>query len=358
MRKKIRILAYLLLLSLSTSAFASPGRILVRAKLDSTILMMGKITHIDLTVQQDKNVKGQFDLFSHIKQNGIIPVCGDSVELRAPVKTDTVLDGNLMVINLRVPVQSFDSGYYQLPEFIYISGNDTARSNKLALKVVPVNVSANDPIDDYANVSDPENSSIFDSVPDWVLNYWWIILLAIIALAVALYAFRKYRRDGSLLGKKPQPTPYEVAISALRDLKEKKLWEQGMEKEYFTELIDILRTYLFGRFGINAMEMTSRQILASLSRNEECKDKRDYIRQILIMADFVKFAKVRPLPDDNIAAYDNALKFVKETKPVPVLDENGNPVDPQNSLNNKTASKKAVGKKTKRVSKNRKGGLS
>ena len=34
------------------------------------------------------------------------------------------------------------------------------------------------------------------------------------------------------------------------------------------------------------------------------------------MADFVKFAKVRPLPEDNIEAYDNALRFVEETKPV------------------------------------------
>ena len=40
------------------------------------------------------------------------------------------------------------------------------------------------------------------------------------------------------------------------------------------------------------------------------------IRQILNMADFVKFAKVRPLPEDNIAAFDNARKFVIETKPV------------------------------------------
>lgn len=36
------------------------------------------------------------------------------------------------------------------------------------------------------------------------------------------------------------------------------------------------------------------------------------------MADFVKFAKVRPLPEDNIASYDDAMRFVEETKPAPV----------------------------------------
>ena len=43
------------------------------------------------------------------------------------------------------------------------------------------------------------------------------------------------------------------------------------------------------------------------------------------MADFVKFAKVRPLPEDNVKAYDNALRFVEETKPLPVEEENTDP---------------------------------
>ena len=53
----------------------------------------------------------------------------------------------------------------------------------------------------------------------------------------------------------------------------------------------------------------------------DVKDKRDYVRQILSVADFVKFAKVRPLPADNIAAYENAVKFVEETKPEPIADD-------------------------------------
>ena len=39
---------------------------------------------------------------------------------------------------------------------------------------------------------------------------------------------------------------------------------------------------------------------------------------ILEMADFVKFAKVRPLPDDNLAIYQAAIEFVNETKPVQI----------------------------------------
>lgn len=316
-RKRI----YALFLGLTVLMFAPSVSLAVRpvikASLDSTILMMGRITHMRITVDQEKGMKGSFPLFSRLKENGVIGVCGDSVELRAPVAADTVENGNNLKISYKVPVQSFDSGYYQLPEIEFVVGRDTARSNHVALKVVPVIVDAGMPIDDYANVADPENGSIFDNVPDWVVNYWWLILLGLLLAGGGYFLWRRYRKDGSILGKKPEPTPYEKAMAALVALKAQKLWEQGMEKEYYTELTDILRVYLYGRFGINAMEMTSRQILACLSSNPETKEKRNYVRQILNMADFVKFAKVRPLPDDNVASYDNAYKFVKETEPLP-----------------------------------------
>ena len=76
------------------------------------------------------------------------------------------------------------------------------------------------------------------------------------------------------------------------------------------------------------MEMTSRQILSSLSANKDTKEQRPMIRQILNMADFVKFAKVRPLPADNIASYENAVKFVEETRPVEPLEDKGDKMAP------------------------------
>ncbi|MDE6865883.1 MAG: cell wall anchor protein, partial [Muribaculaceae bacterium] len=61
--------------------------------------------------------------------------------------------------------------------------------------------------------------------------------------------------------------------------------------------------------------------LAALSNNNDPKARRGRIRQILDMADFVKFAKVRPLPPDNVKAMENAIQFVEETKPVAVVPE-------------------------------------
>ena len=102
------------------------------------------------------------------------------------------------------------------------------------LKWCLCSVKADTPINDYANVADPADASIFDRVPDWIVKWWWLVLIAVAAMAVTVWLFMKYRKEGTLMPRKPEPSPYETAITALSALKEKKLWEQGMEKEYFT----------------------------------------------------------------------------------------------------------------------------
>lgn len=316
---KVFLVSLLVAVFWGTSAQSAEVR--VRAKMDSTTLLMGKLTAIKLEIEQDKGTKGRFPLFDKLTETGYVSVCADSVEFRFPINLDTVIKNNREVISCEIPVQSFDSGYYKLPEIAYVVGKDTSYSNSLALKVVPVLANANDQLNDYANVSDPEDASILDYIPDWMIKYWWIIPILLILAAIGIWLYIRYKSNGSILPKKPKPTPYELAISSLQNLKSQKLWEQGEEKEYYTQLTDILRIYLYGRFGINAMEMTSRQILSQLKKLEETKNEREYFKQILSMADFVKFAKVRPLPEDNVASMDNAIKFVETTKPVPVDPE-------------------------------------
>lgn len=339
--------------ALLLSAIGIRSQVKMDVKLDSAHLVMGRTTMLHLDLTKPKDAKGNLTLFKEVRENGIIPVCGDSVEFRAPIPLDTVVSGSNVIIKYDIPVQAFDSGYFRLPELLYVSGNDTSCSKSLSLKVVPVTAKAEDPIHDYASVSDPEDKSIFDYLPDWIVDYWWLFLVCIAAVASGIWLLKRYRKEGHILPKKPEPTPYEKAMASLRKLKEGKLWEQGMEKEYYTDLTDILRAYLRGRFGINAMEMTSREILHAFHQNKEIREYRSDMRQILDMADFVKFAKVRPLPDDCVKSYDFALNFVQSTKPVPVADdESGNGV----AGRSKTPSGKSSGKPAKTRKQVKKGG--
>ena len=298
--------------ALSVPAAAS---VKVTASLDSASIMMGRVDTLRLIVDRDAAAQGVFPLFNKIGAEGIVTLVNDTVELGVPVIDTVKQEGSRIIERLRVPVQVFDSGFYRLPPFVYMTAADSVGSNEVELTVVPVKVGENDAISDYKDISDPSDRSFWDWLPDWLYDLWWLWLLLIAAIAAAVYFGRKYRKTGKFiqLPEKPQPKPWTVALERLESLKSKNLWENGMEKEYFTQLTDILRDYLYARFGINAMEMTSRQIMQTLADQAEAGEHRSYVRRILDIADFVKFAKVRPLPADNMEAYDNAVNFVKET---------------------------------------------
>lgn len=315
-----KILQLFLLTIIMTSAnIARSNNVSISARLDSVNLLMGNKTTLRLEVVENQGTQGRLSIFQEIdRARGYAALCGDSVELGTNYKVDTIeLGSGKVQLNFAIPMQSFDSGTYTLPKFVYYAGKDSAVSNSLTFNVYPVNVTADDPIAGLTPVLEPDGKRFFDWMPDWLLDFWWVWLIIFLGICAFLYGMRNYKKKGGLpfISPKSLPKPWEVALGGLQRLKTRKLWEQGMEKEYFTDLTDILRVYLFERFGINAMEMTTRQIMDKIQESD-LKDKKDYVKQILNVADFVKFAKVRPLPADSIAAYENAVKFVEETIPM------------------------------------------
>ncbi|MDE6190606.1 MAG: cell wall anchor protein [Muribaculum sp.] len=308
-------------ISLMTAHNGAAAPVSITASLDSAYILMGKQTALKLDIVQDRGVQGAF-----INNNG--DTLTREVEVIRALKPDTTdLGSNREEIKRELIIQSFDSGLYTIPPFVYVAGNDTFTSNALALKVMPVAVDSMATIHDYAGVAKP-NTRIWDYLPDFIVEYWWIFLIVLL-LAAALFVWLRYikgKKAIPLVPKKKPVPPYEVAMQALNRLKSEKLCENGHEKEYYTRLTEILRIYLDKRFGINAMEMTSTQIMQQLRSNDDTKTSAPVMKQILEMADFVKFAKVRPLPDDNQKAFTNAVTFVENTRPVEQpAAENDNP---------------------------------
>lgn len=121
--------------------------------------------------------------------------------------------------------------------------------------------------------------------------------------------------------------PYELAIFNLKKLKDKHLIENGLAKQFYTEVTDIWRTYLAGRFGINAMEMTSKQILRQLRENKETHLSAAQMENMLQLSDFVKFAAMNPTRDEMVRAYDTIYDFVESTRPVQDADDDNKTTD-------------------------------
>ena len=314
MIRQIRILLLLLATSFAVCGVsASPS---LKVSLDSAYLLMGRTTPLHVELIKDANQAGQL----------VIPkdsICG-KVEILKILKADTADIGSGRVeINQDILLQSFDSGVYHLNPIAYVAGTDTIRSNRLVLKVFPADVDSLQTIHDYADVADVDRSFI-DYLPDFIVDYGLWILAVIIVLAIGGYfAYVMTKKKNPFAASAPKPVPpYERAIDELNKLRGEKLCENGQEKEFYTRLTDILRTYLHGRFGVNAMEMTSTQIRHAIQSNEETRLSKANMERVLETADFVKFAKVRPLPDDNVKAFNSAIQFVEDTKPQPVIEEN------------------------------------
>lgn len=317
--KRLLYFAFVCIFSAVGVVAASFSNKLISAKaaLDSAYILMGNQTPLHVEIIGDLDGTGYF-------------VPNDSlwkdVEIAAQTEAEiSDLGNSRKQLRKDFIIQGFDSGLYNLPTILYVQGTDTIRANKVTLKVIPVNIDTLTTIHDYADVVSP-GRNFFDFVPNWVSDYGIWILLFLIVAALAIYIYVKYLRKGKIPlvpQKKPVP-PYEMAIESLKRLDEQHLCEKGQEREFYTRLTDILRVYLSKRFHIYAMEMTTSQIIRSLRENEQTRMSEELMAKVLEVADFVKFAKVRPLPDDNRASFANAVRFVENTKPIeePVASEN------------------------------------
>lgn len=286
------------------TTWAGAQNIQVRATIDSTSILVGQQTRIRLELAQDKSNAVSLILPADTLLKGI-----EILDVSA-ADTATLSDSRIQ-INQNILVTSFDSGFYYVPPFKYVAGADTFSTNSLSLKVVPFEVDTTAAEFDIKTVMAP---------PFVWKDYLSIILLSLLiplAVLAGLLIYRRYKNKKPLLNlnkEKPKLPVHVRAIAALEELKQQKLWQNGREKEYYTDITDILREYIEERFHINAKEMTSDEILSAIKETSDANSVYNSLRQILQTADYVKFAKMRPLPDDNELSMINSVLFVNQTK--------------------------------------------
>lgn len=309
MNRIYRYIAASLVALSAVGVTASPRS--VKMTLDSAAVVMGRINGLNVEVVTTRDANGTFKLDT----DSLAPY-GIEVYDEGDVQREDVGD-NIVQLTRKYYIQAFDSGTYTIPGIMYIEGHDTVMSGPVSMKVLPVDVSQLEDVHPDADVLNPERRW-YDFIPDFITDYWvwWLIGLLVIAggICAALIFTRKI--EVRMPRKAPVP-PDRIAMRKLAKLRESKLCENGREKEYYTRLVDILREYLQKRFGINAMEMTSTQILNAVRNNPTASLSKQNIKDIVSIADFVKFAQVRPMPDDNAAAMRSALQFVENTRPTP-----------------------------------------
>ena len=102
-------------------------------------------------------------------------------------------------------------------------------------------------------------------------------------------------------------------FAAIELIKDEKIWQSEDSKEYYTMLTDTLRQYIKERYGFNALEMTSFEIIHKLQEvNDETAIAE--LRELFQTADLVKFAKYSTLINENDRNLVSAIEYINQTK--------------------------------------------
>ena len=209
-------------------------------------------------------------------------------------------------------VTSFDSALYYLPPFEVLVNDKAYRSKALALKVYSIPVDTLHPDQFFGPKSIQEVPLTWEDLAPMVYSILLLIALGVVT-AFFIIRYRDNKPIIKIIKLAPKVLPHTKAMEEIDQIKAEKVWAKEDSKEYYTRLTAILRTYIEKRYGFNAMEMTSTEIIDRLLK-EQTSESLDELRMLFQTADLVKFAKYNTLINENDANLVNAIEFINQTK--------------------------------------------
>ncbi|MBI5516423.1 MAG: hypothetical protein HY909_21750 [Deltaproteobacteria bacterium] len=136
---------------------------------------------------------------------------------------------------------------------------------------------------------------------------------------------------GTLLGvalvrarpKKPVPPPpprhpYDVAREALDALARSNLLSRGLTKDYYDAISDVVRRYLGGMCGFDAIEMTTREVITEVRSRPLPGVALVEVERLLSECDLVKFARYAPSHEENDEILRSAESIIDRGRPAVV----------------------------------------
>ena len=289
----------------------------VRAKLSADTILIGQRVKLRIDVDKDVMQMIGFPEF----ENGRL---ADSLEILMQSPIDTVRQGRREHLSCEYLLTCFSPADYRMGKFPALWADKNIVDTVWSVDSIRLIVMA-PPVDTVHN-------AIYDIRPPMriplrfgeVSGYLLIGLVAALIIALVIYLLLFKRGKGLLAALRgPADPPHVTAIKELEKLHTQKLWQSGKSKQYYTGLTEILRAYLVGRYHFQAMEMTSAEILACIRELAVEERSAARLKRLLEIADFVKFAKLEPDPEQNEEAYQDAYYFVEETKEQPAEQPTG-----------------------------------
>ncbi len=312
LKYKISILS---LIAMICFAFYSNAQdVKVSANIDSSSILIGQQTKLNLKVtfrvDNGKETKITFP--------EIVDTIRKEIEVVSQSKIDSVFDKNdiySLTLSQSYSITSFDSGYWAIPPLKFMVNGDTNGlfTEPLLLQVTSVAVDTTLAIKDIKPPFTVDYGFL-----DWIKDNMYVVYIVLITIAVVLlivFLVKKFNKPKPVVVvEAPKIPAHIIALEKLEEVKSKNLWQEGKLKLYYSSVTDVIREYVENRFKIQALEQTTEEILygfRNVAIDEESKSK---LKQLLLLADLVKFAKENPLPHENEISLTNAFDFVNGTK--------------------------------------------
>jgi hypothetical protein len=284
----------------------------VRTSLDTNQVLIGDQFNLLISITQPQDL-----IVSYLQYSDTII---NNIEILERFPPDTVQAAdNQIQISQRYLLTSFDSGIYVIPPVVFhmsaAGWSDSIMSNPLYLAVYTI------PLDSAGGIFDikaPLGSPLqFAELWPYILA---ALLVGLIAASLFYYLRRRKSKKPFISYSRPEDPPYVIALRELDRLSEEKLWQHGNIKQYYTRLTEIIRSYLEKQFDIPALEMTTDDTLEHWKHSGNSSNELFInLRELLGLADLVKFAKEKPLPSFNEINLERAYDFVRKTRPAMTL---------------------------------------
>jgi hypothetical protein len=319
-----RLIVFLLLLTASLTAQQSTNeQVLARAELGRKTIKLGDQIWLEVNISAPPGTE-----VSGLAPGYINELPG--LEVIQEKAISVVAETPERLLQQRFLITSFDTGYIAVPSLPFVfraAGGlmDTAFTNGLLLTVKALPVTDDGELQPIKPIiEEPLN----------LLDFWWLFL--VLVLAAGGYFVYKYRQRMAQVAPPPPPPPpaYVVALGALDQLESKQLWQNEQTKAYYSELTRILREYLEGRFDVQALEMTTRQITTKLGqRTDFDQGLAKELGKLLQLSDLVKFAQARPAVELHPEGLLRVRTFVATTGQVAEVESPALSTSPAALLN-------------------------
>ena len=289
------------------------AQVTVEAAIDSIEMLIGEQVHVTVTATMKEGAKAEFPVFKPTQL--LIP--GVEV-LKSSEQGVKSRDNGFVDRSVVYTLTSFDDTLYYLPPFVVKVDGKPYESKSLALKVVGIEVDTTH-VEQFFGPKDVQDNPFQWS--DWSLLFW-LSVLTLVLMALGYYLYLRLRDNKPIITSiriVKRLLPHQKAMKEIEQIKADKMQNAENPKEYYTRLTDTLRKYIEDRYGFNAMEMTSSEIIERLEKAltddaQAAETMKQELRQLFTTADLVKFAKYSTMINENDANLVSAIDFINQTK--------------------------------------------